>query len=251
MPRAARRKSESNIYHIMLRGINHQQIFEEAPDYFTFLRILSECKKTTRFDLYAYCLMGNHIHLLVKVNFDNLENIVKIIGSKYVYWYNVKYRRTGHLFQDRFKSEPVETERYFLTVLRYIHLNPIKAKLCKKPQDYLYSSYNQYLINSSFIDSDFLFDIIPKEYFDSFHYEESECNCLDIDETPNIRCTDDQAKELIYKYSKCKSVSDFQMLTFEEKRKYIKKICESGVSIRQASRLTGELKSVIERYLKS
>ena len=81
MPRAARKKSESNIYHIMLRGINHQQIFEEDSDFSVFLKYLTECKETTGFDLYAYCLMGNHVHLLLKVNFDNLENIVKIIGS--------------------------------------------------------------------------------------------------------------------------------------------------------------------------
>ena len=108
-----------------------------------------------------------------------------------------------------------------------------------------------YKVDSSYIDVNFLYNIIPKDYFDSFHLEESDWNCLDVEETPNIRCTDDQAKELIYRYSKCKSISDFQKLTFEEKGKCIKKICASGVSIRQASRLTGELKSMIERHLKN
>ncbi len=249
-PSSKKKKPKQYLPHNVTR-YNHQQIFEDEKDYCEFLTCVKDCKSISQFDLYAYCLMGNHVHLLLKVGADSLENIVKRIGSKYVYWYNVKYGRIGHLFQDRFKSEPVESEKYFLTVLRYVHLNPVKAKICKNPEDYIYSSYNQYLGDSHFIDRDFVYTILPHDYFESFHFEESDDRCLEIEDNPTVRYTDDQAKELIYTYSKCESISAFQKLPFAEKGKYIKKICEAGVSIRQASRLTGESKNIIEKHLKN
>lgn len=80
------------------------------------------------YKVFAYGLMSNHIHILIKAEKEEPNLIMKRIACSYVYWYNSKYYRNGHLFQDRFRSEPVETDEYFLTVLRYIHQNPIKAK---------------------------------------------------------------------------------------------------------------------------
>ena len=137
MPRQARKKSESKIYHVMLRGINQQQIFEDAEDCDKFLEVMRDCKEICQYDVYAYCLMGNHIHLLIKEGTETLEQVFKRICGRFVYWYNVKYRRVGHLFQDRFKSEPVDSNEYLLTVVRYIHQNPIKAGLCKRVSDYI------------------------------------------------------------------------------------------------------------------
>ena len=117
-----------------MRGINRQNIFEEEDDYERFLDILKACKSKSDCKLYAYCLMGNHFHLLLKVEKEDLEMIIKRLAGSYVYWYNLKYRRCGHLFQDRFISEAVETDPYLLTVIRYIHHNPVKAGICKAYQ---------------------------------------------------------------------------------------------------------------------
>ena len=136
MPRLSRIKSKTGIYHIMLRGINQQLIFEDEEDCDKFLEVLESCKSVSGFELYGYCLMGNHLHLLLKTVNEDLDLIFKRIGARYVYWYNWKYRRSGHLFHDRFKSEPVSDDKYFLTVLRYIHRNPVKANLCKNPDDF-------------------------------------------------------------------------------------------------------------------
>jgi putative transposase len=121
MPRRARKLSLTGIYHVMLRGINQQKIMEDKEDKEKLLTILKECKLISGYKLYAYCLMGNHLHLIIKVEEEPLDKIFKRICGRYVYWYNAKYRRVGHLFQDRFKSEPIEDERYLLSVLRYIH----------------------------------------------------------------------------------------------------------------------------------
>ena len=117
MPRKARVKSKTGIYHMILRGVNRQVIFESKEDGEKFLDTLKECKKKSGYELYGYCLMNNHIHLLIKENQEDLGTIMKRIGASYVYWYNWKYERVGHLFQDRYKSEVVEDEKYLLNVL--------------------------------------------------------------------------------------------------------------------------------------
>ena len=145
MPRASRKKSESGIYHIMLRGINQQVVFEENEDYDRFIDTVKKYKTICGYKLFAYCLMSNHIHIIIKEETESIDQIIKRIAGSYVYWYNSKYYRKGHLFQDRFKSEPVDDDAYFMTVLRYIHQNPVKAKLCSKVEDYPFSSFAEYL----------------------------------------------------------------------------------------------------------
>lgn len=251
MPRAARMRAESGIYHAMLRGIDRQQIFEDSEDYLRFIDILQECREECGFKLYAYCLMGNHVHILLKVEEESLETIFKKIGGRYVYYFNVKYRRVGHLFQDRFKSEPVEDDAYLLTVLRYIHQNPIKAKLCSKIADYPYSSYAEYLNDSGSIDKDFVLRILPREEYAKFINTPNTDKCLEIVTTTRYAVTDQQARAIIEKYAHCRSVVEFQSLDETKKERYIKKIYEKGVSVRQASRLTGTSKGLVEKWLKS
>ena len=92
----------------------------------------------------AYCLMGNHLHLLAKDCNDSLQHMMKAIGVRYVAYYNRRYQRTGPLFQGRYKSQPVTTKGYFLRVLRYIHRNPVAAGMVQDMQDYPWSSYIDY-----------------------------------------------------------------------------------------------------------
>ena len=145
MPRMARKKSSSGIYHIMLRGINKQDIFHEAEDRIKLIEILNYYRDICEYEIYGYCLMSNHIHLLIKEGKETISQAIKRIGVNYAYWYNSKYARCGHLFQDRFKSETVEDDRYLLTVLRYIHQNPVKAGIVAEAIKYRWSSYSEYV----------------------------------------------------------------------------------------------------------
>ncbi len=232
----------------MLRGINGQQIFEDTEDYEKFLQVLKDYKAISGYKLFAYCLMGNHIHLLLQETNEPLESLMKRIATRFVYWYNIKYRRAGHLFQDRFKSEPVENDAYFSTVLRYIHQNPIKAGLSKKVDAYKYSSYNEYYKSSDIIDSDFAFEIIQREDFEKFNNEKTSDICLDVEDTIKIKVTDEEAKRIIEKISKCKTVAEFQQLNIKTRDKHLKKMRESGLSIRQISRLTGVSFNVARKF---
>ncbi|MBP2629001.1 MAG: transposase [Firmicutes bacterium] len=102
-------------------------------------------KETGNYEIYAYCLMDNHVHLLLCDTKDEISRTMKRICVSYVYYFNKKYKRIGHLFQDRYRSEVVEEDAYLLSVARYIHKNPLKAGMVKRVEDYKWSSYAQYL----------------------------------------------------------------------------------------------------------
>ncbi len=251
MPRQARKKAESGIYHAMLRGIDRQQIFEDNEDCIRFMDIVEECREICGFKLYAYCLMGNHVHLLLKVHGENLEEIFKRIAGRYVYYYNVKYQRVGHLFQDRFKSEPVEDDTYLLTVIRYIHQNPVKAKLCAEAADYPYSSYAEYLHDSNRVDTQFALDMLTRDEFVKFNNASNSDQCLEITAPTRRAVTDTDARVIIEKVSHCRTVTEFQGLEQRKQERYIQRIYQKGVSVRQLSRLTGISKGMVEKYLKA
>lgn len=239
MPRMPRKKSDSGIYHIMLRGINQQSIFEDDEDYSKFVELLQKYKSVCRYKVFAYCLMSNHVHLLLKIEDVDLDSTMKRLAGSYAYWYNWKYYRKGHLFQDRFKSEPVEDDVYFLTVLRYIHQNPAKAGITTQLEEYQFCSYFDYFCEESeIVDMEFVFSMLDKEQFIIFNNEQNSDICLEVDDTrKNINDID--AKKIIKRITNCDSVSEFQELSKEQRERYILKLKESGLAIRQISRLTG------------
>jgi REP element-mobilizing transposase RayT len=103
-----------------------------------------KAKELGNFKLYGYCLMDNHVHLLVEDR-EDIGTSIKRITVSYVQWHNNKYSRTGHLFQNRYLSEVVETDSYLICALRYIHQNPVKGQLCNNIADYDWSSFKQYI----------------------------------------------------------------------------------------------------------
>ena len=130
-----------SIYHIMGRGVRQQNIFTESDDYSIFLVYLKHSLKKYNCTLHAYCLMTNHIHLLVETNDIPISKFVKHLFNCYAQYYNRKYSFHGHLFEGRYKSGLIQNDSYFLQTSRYIHLNPVKANMVSAPQDYLWSSY--------------------------------------------------------------------------------------------------------------
>ena len=185
---------------------------------------------------------------MLKEGKEEVGQIIKRIGVRYVYWYNWKYYRRGHLFQDRFKSEPVEDEKYLFTVLRYIHQNPIKAGIAKEISKYKYSSYNDYINNDekNLIDKEFIMEMIDIDGFIEFNNEVNEDKCMEYDYS-DYKITDKEAKEIIYKISKCENAEDFLLLDIEKRDKYIKKFKDKRLSIRQISRLTGVSFGIVRR----
>ena len=235
----------------MLRGVNRQVIFEDDEDRLRFLEVLADCKEDSGFQLYAYCLMTNHIHLLIHEDQEPLGTIFRRIGSRYVYWYNRKYSRAGNLFQDRFKSENVENERYFLTVLRYIIQNPLKAGLETEPGTYPWSSYHEYANGREKItDIGFAADMFTsRDSLIEFLHQKNDDHFLDTDQFDR-RITDQEAGELIIKLSGCTSLSEFQTLDRKKQTETLLGVYECNVSLRQLARLTGLSSMTVQRCIR-
>ncbi|MFH1505104.1 MAG: transposase [Candidatus Omnitrophota bacterium] len=145
MARPYRLQGENLFYHITSRGDNRKRIYISEYDYRQFLEYLLLAKDKFKFYLYAYCLMPNHYHLFIETTQPNLSRIMHYVNASYTTYYNVKRKKSGHLFQGRYKSIVVDKDSYFLELSRYMHLNPVRAKIVKMPEEYQWSSYRGYL----------------------------------------------------------------------------------------------------------
>lgn len=145
MSRQVRKRSPSGIYHAITRGINKMTLFNDDNDRHKYIDILQKVKQKYDFELYSYCLMKNHVHLLVKELEPGISIVMKSIGIRYSMHFNKKYNRVGFLFQNRFLSEAITSEAQFVTCARYIHNNPVKAGIVANPESYRWSSYRCYL----------------------------------------------------------------------------------------------------------
>lgn len=249
MPRRARQKSISGIYHVILRGVNHQQIFYEDADYAKYIYLLRKYKEICGYEIYAYCLMGNHIHLLIGEGKEKIDLIFKRLGAAFAFWYNTKYERSGHIFQDRFKSEPVDSQEYFLTVFRYILRNPVKAHMCISPIDYQYSNARDLMLGTStFSDTTTIFEYISKNSLREFLLEENDDECLDLAKSYRYGISDEAATELILQEFGTLSPiigspDSIERQLFNDSVQFLK---SSGVGVRQLSRLTGLSRKLLQ-----
>lgn len=141
---------EGTIYHVTTRGNRKEDIFNDKSDYKVYLAMIEENLKyysQFNYKLLEYCLMKNHVHLLIKTDTCPLSDFMRRLNSKYTLYYNKKYNYVGHLFQGRYYSQIIENNAQLLEVSRYIHLNPVRSKICNNPKDYIWSSYHNYIIN--------------------------------------------------------------------------------------------------------
>ena len=261
MPRQARKESGTGIFHVMMRGINHQNIFEDEEDNYQFINTLDRMRVRYNDEgnpcganctYYAYCLMSNHFHLLIRERDESIGETVKRIASSYVYYYNRKYGRDGHLFKERFKSEPVNDMEYFTVLLRYIHQNPVKAGIVEKVKEYEFSSWGEYdgTVEPVFqiCDVNTVLNRIPFKELEEIVNEPlaDDMNCLEIEGTSRLRPSDDQVWQQIIKIAGVTSSSDFQKLDKTKQREALGQLRELGASVRQLERLTGISRGIIQ-----
>lgn len=135
-------------YHITARGNHRNDIFRDEADFGMYLILMKECLsyyEKYEYELICYCLMSNHIHLLIKANKKEVADLIRRLHSMYSRYFNKKYNYVGHLWQDKYYAELIKDDKQMLEVSRYIHLNPVRARMVKLPQEYEYSSYSMYI----------------------------------------------------------------------------------------------------------
>lgn len=254
MPRIAREQCESGIYHVVLRGINRQDIFYDDDDFKHFLITLFHKQADDSFRVYGYCLMNNHIHLMLRENDDNVSRIMSRVGTSYAWWYNQKYDRCGHVFQGRFGSECVETDASLLSVIRYIHNNPVKAGLAAAAEDYPWSSIHAYYGGREYLpgltEPSFILGMIHQnrsdavKEFKEFMLQANDDQCLDDQFKP--RKSDVEVKEEITALMNGEPISRLLQLDKAVRKEILQQIKQSdGVSQRQIARVTGISPNII------
>ena len=171
MPRKGRYLLNGKLCHYIVQGINKEYIFEEKDDKNKYLSLLKNYYKKYKIDIICYCIMDNHTHLILySDNINNISEFMRIVNSLYAMYYNKKLNRVGYVFRDRYKSVLILDRSQLLRCIKYIHMNPVKANIVKRESEYEYSSYNDYINNSGFLNQrilDFLF-FKSQDYIEKF-----------------------------------------------------------------------------------
>lgn len=146
MPRVSRKSLNSNYFHVIVQGIEKKYIFEKYKFKEKYKELLINNKNNFNISLLAYCIMDNHAHMLIySEKISELSAYMKSINTSFAVFYNKSNKRVGYVFRNRFKSEPIKSEAQLYRTLTYIHLNPIVAKMCRYPELYFFSSYNDFI----------------------------------------------------------------------------------------------------------
>lgn len=249
MPRNSRQHSDTGVYHVMLRGIDRHDIFADDQDRGKFLNVLRAVVAPKDNDgnplppycrIHAYCLMDNHVHLLIAEGSEDIGTVMKRIGVSYVSYYNKRHERLGPLFHDRFRSEPVGDTGYFITLLRYIHQNPVEAEMVTAPEQYRWSSWHEY--DATKPDQDICARTLP---FTALSWHELCEMVLNVSgghiephsKIERSRMTDSEARKSLDLL--CGDSATLKIMPKGERALLIRKAISSGINMRQLARISG------------
>lgn len=257
MPRGARVKGESGIYHIVLRGANRQEIFHDDDDCYLFMGIFERYQRRSSLGVLGWCLMNNHVHLLVKEGNEGISDTIKRICVSFVWHYNEKYKTSGHLFQDRFRSENVDTRLYLMRAIRYIHQNPVKAGMVEQAGDWRWSSclgyYGRSPAERNLLDCEPVLRIfsddllVARERFEVFNERENNNKCLDFHPRKN-KLSDDEARVEIKKVLGATEIAQVKSLPRWERNEVLRRVKGiKGCSQRQIARIFGVSPNLIHK----
>ena len=249
MPHAQRKKSETGFYHVVLKGDGSQVIFESDADRRRFIAELEGALENHDVDVHAYCLMSNHVHLLVEDREGVLSQFMKRLGERYAMYFRKVTGRVGHVFQGRFWSEPVESDEYFLAALRYIHANPEPAGICNA-RDYRWSSYGDYVGKGSLTKTDLALGLLGGAAgFEQFQAPGGSF----AKPFPNSKLARhlsyDGLTRIAVKILGRGTLNSLKAIPPKERNPHIEKLSRAGFTDSQIARITGIGQSVIHRTL--
>ena len=249
MTRQRRKISNSKVYHVIVKGIDDQDIFYDDQDRRYFLKQILNLKKEINYDVYSYCLMTNHIHMVIKSEAKVLSKIMQSLMIRYVYYFNSRYERSGPLVQNRFKSKCVENQKYFLEVCRYIHRNPEKAGMAKT-QNYKWSSYQEYLGEEKIINKKVLLHYFNNDISEFVKYTTN----LKLDDVENLydyaeyeirnRLLDEEVSQIIMKEFKICDIKDVAIFFKNKSKEELEK------DLKVIKNIKGTNKSQVARILR-
>ena len=247
MPNNGRKMSESGFYHVIVKGDGGRILFEGEDDRRRFLDLLEASMSEEKVNIHAYCLMENHVHLLVEDPDRRLSAFMKMLDERYAMYFAKRTGRVGHVFQGRYWSEPVEGDAYFLSALRYIHLNPVVGRICRA-RDYRWSSYSAYLGGSSFATTDLALSLLGgHRQFEAF-MASGPSPALPF---PGSKLRSHLGPDELFRVAEDilgpGSVATISGLDKKSRNEKISILLHAGLSEREVARLTGVGRSIIHR----
>lgn len=250
-----RKFGTKRINHIVIRGVNKQDIFLDKQDKSKFVKEILNTKQKYHYELYAFVIMPNHVHMVIYDKEFNLPSIMNSLQTRYVSYFNKKYERVGHLFQDRYFNKMIEDENYFKSTIRYIHKNPEKAFISKK-ENYEWSSYNEYINNdNSIVDIDIFLKMLDENRktalnkFKEYHKQNEENKLSDeVEYELKTRLTDEQLIEALKEKFNIDNIQNIQQYSNKKIIELLKEIVNIPyISINQLSRVTGINRKVLRK----
>lgn len=227
MPRVARKDFSTSFFHVMVQGINKEYIFNEEKLKDKYLELITKYEKEYNVEILAYCIMDNHVHLLIYTeDINQMSRYMHRVNSIYAGYYNyINTNRVGYVFRDRYVSEPIYKEEYLLRCIKYIHMNPVKAKMVKQCEDYKYSTYCDYLNNKGRAKSNILCKVLGiSNYESAFKTIDNETIFQDIEDNRD-EVISNKLKNFQKQYGKIEEVLKDKKLT-KFLVKYLKNECE-------------------------
>ena len=252
--RKKRQRSNLDIYHVVMRGNDRQDIFIDDEDRNKSLKLFLSYIEEYNFSSLSHCLMDNHIHLVLKVKFELLSDAMNRLNQKFVIWYNNKYDRCGNLFQDRFGSEPANDEKTLLKMVRYVHNNPVKLGLVKSPEEYKWSSISHCFGGVGFTETEEVFKALQKvlrtDDFISFSLEKNNDDFLENVLKRRTRSDEEVRNEINneFEIDFCKKM---HFLNKAKRDSALLMLIQKGYPINQLSRITRFSRGLITRVLQN
>ncbi len=236
MPRAPRAIAESGFYHVILRGNGKQIIFEDDADRRAFLDLLAKRAGDAGIHVLAWCLMENHVHLVLEDPTQTLSEMMQRLSGDYAQRFNRKSGRVGHVFENRFKSCPIENEAYLLQAIRYVHDNPENAGICPAAE-YPWSSYHEYVGQAEIADTRLVLEMLGgAEGFGAYSQAEQR-RAYRFDR--RARVPDDEMVDVARLALGELPVHEVKALPKAERDQRLLDLRDIGLSVKQIERLTG------------
>ena len=242
-----RERCEGDVYHIVVRGAGRQLLFEDDRDNDRFLTALLSQAESEGVELYAWCLMGNHAHMLMHGSIEAISSLMQAVNRSYAAYFNIKYDRVGHLMQGRFRSVPVKDDAQLIATVVYIHRNPVEAGLSKDCR-YRWSSYDRYLEPGRSSGMSRVLGVFGGTgAFEEAHAVAGGADAQAVVHLRVPRMSDSHAREVLRDVL---SLCGYEEIPSDDKAKRNEVLAElrrRGLSIRQVERLTGIGRNIIAK----
>lgn len=242
MSRKPRQKSQIGLYHITMRGNGKQLLFEDDADRRRLLPLVRSSLSRFNVKLIAWCLMGNHVHLVASDPDDNVSESMHLVMSCYATWYNRRHGHVGHVFQDRFSSTPISSEEHLLDAIRYVHFNPQKAGICPYGE-YRWSSHLDYAERDPAIATvDLAFVRLAFSRACDYRAFMDASDVVVVRPSAGGRIDEDEALDVgisLIRSFGLSELSDVKALDKAKRNEILAAMRSAGLSIRQIQRLTG------------